>query len=199
MNFKFSKDQFFHIEIPDIFYSDANKNMFTHCINCNKYLLEDGVQYLIEKAIKRYPKFDSVDTIFEYAICMDCYEEMRKSFSEISLQRIENYFNKNVDWVERRMNLLHQQEPRLKDWLSNCLVKNTPKAELSEYQIACHCDGKDMLFSFLPYLISSDAMDEIANLLSNKTIDAINGFRDRFFKYPPELQDILSGRPVMLL
>ena len=199
MDFKFSKDQFFHIEIPDIFYSDANKNMFTHCINCNKYLLEDGVQYLIEKAIKRYHKFDSVDTIFEYAICMDCYEEMRKSFSEISLQRIENYFNKNVDWVERRMNLLHQQEPRLKDWLSNCLVKNTPKDELSEYQIACHCDGKDMLFSFLPYLISSDAMDEIANLLSNKTIDAINGFRDRFFKYPPEWQDILSCRPVMLL
>ncbi|MBD3287612.1 hypothetical protein GF337_02310 [candidate division KSB1 bacterium] len=199
MDFKFSKDQFHHIEIPDIFYSQASQKMFSYCIECNKYLLEDGVQYLIEKAIKRYPKFESDDTVFEYAICMDCYDEMRKSFSEISLKRIEEYFNSNVDWVERRMKLLHQKEPHLQDWLSNCLVKNTAAEELTEYQIACHCDGKDMLFSFLPYLISAAAMDEIANLLSNKTLDAINGFRDRFTKYPPELQDLLTGRPVMLL
>lgn len=199
MDLKFSKDQFHHIEIPDTFYSQASQKMFSHCIECNKYLLEDGVQYLIEKAIKRYPKFESDDTVFEYAICMDCHDEMRKSFSEISLKRIEQYFNNNVDWVERRMKLLHQKEPHLQDWLSNCLVKNTAAEELTEYQIACHCNGKDMLFSFLPYLISGAAMDEIADLLSNKTLDAINGFRDRFIKYPPELQDLLTGRPVMLL
>jgi hypothetical protein len=188
-----------YIEIPKIFYSDASGKPISHCIDCNKYLLDDGTLYVIEKAMKQYQKFSSKDTILEYAICLNCYERMRKTFSKISLQRIDNYFNKHVNLMERRKRLLSNKSLNLEDWISSCIIKGKRIEELAEYQIACQCDGKYMLFTFAPFVIGEAAIEEIMNLLSNQTLGEIEGFMKQFFSYPPEIADILTGGPVFVL
>lgn len=188
-----------YTSISKIFYSDETGKPISHCIDCNKFLLQDGVQYIIEKAIKQYPKYKTRDTIFEYAMCFNCYEKVRNSFSDISKQRIEAYFEKHVHLLERRNKLLKKGELKIDDWISTCLLKGKRIETLSEFQIACQCDGNDILFAYSPFMISGEAMDEIANLLSNQTLGEIEGYMNEFFRYPPEFSDILTGRPLMLV
>ena len=57
--------------IPSLFWSDITCKPFENCIKCERYLLEEGTLYLIEKAIKSYVGFDATSTVFEYAMCMD--------------------------------------------------------------------------------------------------------------------------------
>ena len=187
-----------YIKIPKVFYADSTGKPFERCLVCNKYLLKNGVQYVIEKVIKNYKKYNTYDTIFEYAMCIDCSEKKGQSFSEISMRNIFEYFIKNINLIKRRTELLKDGELDINKWISKCIIKGTPVNELSEYQIACQCDGNDLLFTYLPYMISSEAIDEIVELLSAKTLGEIEGFRDKFFDYPPELKPLFKDRPVFI-
>lgn len=187
------------IKIPHIFYSDANDKPFSNCIDCNKYLLTEGQQYIVEKVIKKYKDYDSSDTLFEYAICIACYLKLANSFSKLSIQRTEEYFEKNVDLESRRKNILQKKDDDINEWISNCLIKGTQVEDISEYHIACHCDGNNMILTHLPYLISGEAIEEIQELLSTETRDEIDGFIKDNFDYPPEIKDILKDQPVFIL
>ena len=191
------KNFFEFMPIPPVFYSSETGQPFSHCVACNRYLLEEGVQYVIEKAIKQYREYRTTDTIVEYAMCLKCYEDVAASFSETSRQNIENYFAARVDLVQRRHELLKDGRLNLDDWISSCVVKGTPVEELDEYQLVCQCDGGDLLFTYLPFLIGSAATEEVAQLLSAKTRGEIDGFYDRFFGPPPEIKRILD-RPVFV-
>ena len=95
------------IEIPKEFCSDLTSAPMERCISCDKYLLEQGTQYLIEKAFKRYQDTEIVNTIFEYAICYPCAQEMQSAMSADSMQKIGEYFAKNtVDLSVRRERIL---------------------------------------------------------------------------------------------
>ena len=164
-----------YCEIPKVFYSTETGKPFSHCVSCEKHLLASGEQYVIEKAIRNYQKFKTNDTIFEYAMCVGCYEKIHKSFSVSSKQAVENYFLQNVDFARRRAQLLEQGNRRLDEWLSDCIVKGTPVQDLDEYQILCQCQGDKMLFTYLPFMIGGDATEEIVQLLSNETLGEIDG------------------------
>ncbi len=176
------------MKIPSIFYSDKSSKPFGHCILCDRYLLEKGTLYVIEKAIRRYEKFDTTDTIFEYAMCLDCYAEMWKSFSDSSKVKMQDYFDRNIDLDSQRKKLLEKESLKVDDLLSRCFINGTSVKEVSQYQICCQCDGSEILFGSLPLMISGEAADEIANLLSNQTLGEIGGFMDEFFSWPPELK-----------
>lgn len=193
------KEIYQYIEIPRVFYSDATGKPFSHCIDCEKYLLADGVQYFIEKAIKNYSDYQTSDTIIEYAMCIDCYARVFNSFSDTSKKNLEKYFTSHVDIFERRMALLKNRDLNVDNWIANCVIKNKPANELSEYQIVCQCDGKDLLFTYSPFMVSDLAIEEMMELLSNKTLGEIEDFMDDFFSYPPEVRDILKGSPVFVL
>ncbi|MFQ5606207.1 MAG: hypothetical protein ACE5HS_23290 [bacterium] len=154
---------------------------------------------MIEKAIKKYEKFNTTDTIFEYAMCLDCYEKVVESFSDTSKTKVEDYFAKNVNLDKRRKTLVEKGILDIDNWLSNCIIKGTPVEEVSQYQICCQCDGKDMLFAHSPFMISGAAIDEIANLLSNKTLGEIDGFIGEFFGWPPELTKSPRDQPVFIM
>ena len=179
-------------EIPKVFYSTETGRPFSRCVSCEKHLLTTGEQYVIEKAIRNYQKFKTNDTIFEYAMCVDCYAKIQKSFSVSSKQAVENYFLQNVNFAQRRTRLLEEGNLRLDEWISHCIVKETPVQDLDEYQILCQCHGDKMLFTYLPFMIGGDATDEIVQLLSNETLGEIDGLRDDFFGLSPELQGLLN-------
>ncbi len=188
-----------YIEIPRTFHSDAAEAMFDRCLGCDAFLLEDGQQYVIEKAYRRYPGYGTQDTVFEYAMCFDCFIKLQEAMSEESLNRVRSYFDRHVDLFERRKHLLAKNEVKVEDWLDRCLVKGTPIADMQEYQIFGHCDGKDLLFTLFPYAIGSEAIDEISLLLSNKTLGEIDGFMDDHFGLPPELRKLLLENKMFLI
>ncbi len=188
-----------YVPVPKVFHSFATGMPFAHCIACEKHLLENGTQYVVEKAIKKYPGFQAHDVIYEYAMCIDCTAAMRQTLSGDSLAVIEHYFETRVDLVERRSRLLQKAGMNVHEWISHCLLTGTPESELNEFQLYAHCDGGDLLFSYLPYMISAQSLNELSDLISPETKDVLDDFIDEHFGLPPELKEILKSRKTVLL
>ena len=186
-------------DIPADFYSFAEKKAFERCISCDIRLLENNTEYLIEKAVRRYPGFDTQDVIFEYAMCLNCAGRMRQELSASSLRNIENFFEQRVDLYGRRQEMLYEYGLNHQAWLDRCLVTGRSKSELQEYQIYGHCQGDRFLFSYMPYLISHEAMEMMSDLLSEKTRGEIDRFVDDNFGLPPELKQPIKDYPLVLL
>lgn len=187
------------IEIPKLFYSTDTDKPFSNCMSCDKYLLHSHTPYVIEKAVKQYLEYNTTDIIFEYAMCMDCYQDIHESMSSDSKSNIEHYFSENVDLNMRRKSLLENEELLIDNWTSNCIIKGTPIKELNEYQIACQCDGEYLLFTNMPFIIGNIALDEMMQLLSNQTIGEIRGFYDRFFSPDPDIKKLFDEPKFVLL
>ncbi len=188
-----------YIPVPKTFHSFASGKPFDRCVVCEKHLLENGTQYVVEKAIKKYPGFGAQDVIYEYAMCIGCTTRMREALSGESLVVIDQYFDARVNLVERRNRMLRTAGLNVEAWLSHCLLTGTPREDLSEYQLYAHCDGPDMLFSYLPYMISAQALSDLSDLISAETKDILDDFIDEHFGLPPELKQLLKTRKSILL
>lgn len=187
------------ISIPKLFYSDAIGKPFERCIHCNRFLLGSTTHYMIEKVHKNYPELKTRDTLFEYAVCMDCYMELRKSLSNESIRNLENYMRRHVDLFHRREQLIRENKTDVYSWIDTCLIKNKPVQSCSEYQIMCECVGNRMLFTLTPYMVCDEAMDEMVTMLSEKTLGFFDDFRNRFLGPPPEVSELLKPSRVILM
>ncbi len=181
------------IPVPKIFQSFVTASPFDHCITCDQYLLEDGTQYLIEKALNKH------DVIFEYAMCLNCAEKMRDTLSKESLQKIESYFNRNSDFTYRNDLIENESYDTVEPWIAQCIIKGTPVSDCYEYQIFALCDGRDMLFNQFPYMIGGEAMAECSELLSAKTRDEMDDFIDDHFGLPPEWKKAMKETDRVLI
>ena len=84
--------------------------------------------------------------IFEYAMCFDCAEMMRKELSKESLANIQQYFNDRVDFYGHHQEMMYEHALDAEAWLNRCIVTGEPQATLEEYQIYGHCRGNQMVF-----------------------------------------------------
>lgn len=168
-------------DIPESFYSFETNSPFERCIECDKYLLDGETEYLIEKAVRNYEGYKARDVVFDYAICMDCAENLRKEISSESWQKIMVYFQDNMD-VQKRLAMREESADKN---LEKCMIKGTAAGECKEYQIYAHCKGRKLNNDNPPYLISGEVMDEILPLLSEKTVDEMNGFFNKHFSPDP--------------
>jgi hypothetical protein len=184
-------------EIPKIFWSDLSQLPFQTCLMCNCNFEESQQPYLIEKAVKGMLGDQALSTVFEYAVCLSCAEQMNLSLSESSRLKIAQYFEANIHFNARREALEGAEQSA---WIENCLVKKRPLREQEECQLYAFCVGDKMLYHEFPYMITGEALDEMLQLLSAKTLDILNGFKDDFFDGPPELKELLEkGGPKVLL
>ena len=181
------------IAIPESFHSTETEEPFSTCLACEASLLDGPTEYLIEKGYRRYEAYDVQENVFEYAVCMDCHTEMRQSFSDASKQRCQAYLAEHIDLADRTGRLLDAESSDPEDWTRRCVVHGTPRDELEEYQVMAHCRGDEMLLTHLPLLMGGPAMDDLAELLSDETIDELGGFRDEHLGLPPELKRDLQG------
>jgi hypothetical protein len=182
-----------YMKIPEIFHSFQAEGPFERCLICERYLLKDGVQYLIEKAYKKE------EVIIECATCMDCCINMREELSRESLQRIDSYFDEHVDLLMRRRKLIRTSSDRLEPWIDKCVITGRDRSEQENFQVYAQCDGKDLLFSYLPYMISGAAINQMYKLLSKKTRDHLDGFVDEYFGLPSEFLDLPEDKPLLLV
>ena len=108
-------------DIPQDLYSFEKDRPFDRCIECNKFLLNEDTEYLIEKAIRNYQGFQAKDVIFDYAICMDCAKVLRKQISVGSWQQIMTYFQKNLNvsnWIRTK-----EESEKPGENLKVCMIK----------------------------------------------------------------------------
>lgn len=167
--------------IPSEFYSFETNSPFEHCIECEKYLLEDGTEYLVEKAIRNYDGFTAKDVVFDYAICMDCAETMHKQISTESMNTMMRYFTENMDVEERLAMKLEGPEQCIRQ----CMFKKIKSEDCKDYQLIAHCNGMTLSMENPPYLISGQVIEELMPLLSEQTLGEMDGFFHKHFSPDP--------------
>jgi len=188
------------VDIPPLFYSDLTGEPFQNCIKCDKDIIKEGEMYLIEKAFTQTLSHQTRSTLFEYAICHSCWETTRKSLSVESMQNIEQFFSQRVDFGSRQEKLFGKQdEIEINDWISNCIVDGSPVEELKEFQVACQCIGNFLLVDQLPYMIGSIAIEEIQELISEKTRDEMEGFKKRLTSPSPDMEELFDRKKLLVI
>ena len=187
-----------YIDIPKIFYSDLSGKPLSTCVSCGMNLIESNQPYVVEKSFRYYAEYDMTNTIFEYGICMPCAFEMHTAMSEESLEKIQQYFNQ-INLRERSQELWNKHNNKIEPWISTCIIKQVSSKDLEEYQICAQFIGDKLHFDLLPYMLGIDASNEIANLLSNKTLDEFDRFVDEHFGLPPDIREAIKTSPSVLL
>jgi hypothetical protein len=185
-------------DIPKIFLPHQSDGPFSTCVNCDRNLLDENTDYVIEKAVRQYREYGTQDVIFEYAMCMSCAELMRQELSRESLQRVQDYMQKS-NLAASRQTLIDRNNWNIQDWISHCAVSGESVEQQDEYQLFAHCRGGQLVFSAMPYMISGTVAEAMAELLSAKTRDELNRFVDDNFGLPPELKQPITDRPIVLL
>ena len=187
------------IDIPKRFYSDVTEKPFHNCDICGKQLLNNNVSYVIEKVIKNYEGHDFSSTIYEFAICLDCHTNMQKSMSAESLQNLQNHYSKVMAEKGNEPMMIDMQTFNMDDWLSKCFFSGGEIKDMKEYQIVGQFTGSKLIMNTPPIIIGHEAMKQMAGLLSEKTTDEMNGFRDKFLGPSPEMEELINGKKLILL
>ncbi len=189
----------FAIEIPKSFYSDVNDLPFAECSMCGKNLLENNTSYVIEKAIKNYKGHDFSSTIYEVAICTDCHSNMQKAMSEESLLNLQNYHNEILKSKGSQVITFDMRDFNINTWLSKCFFYDDEVNEMDEYQIVGQFRGNKLVLNTPPIIVGEKAMHEMSELLSEKTREDMNGFRDKLIGPSPEIEELIYGKKLLLI
>jgi hypothetical protein len=160
--------------------------------------LEEGVEYLVEKAYRNRPDFAAREVIFDYALCNHCATQMVMAPSTESLANLQRHFSENIS-LHGMQQMPEGEEERTRFMLDHCVVKGVSRDKTEEYQIVARCKGGFLAPNHFPVLLSFEALDELSALLSEKTQENLNNFRDQFFPVPPEYEDIFKTRPPVLV
>lgn|SRR5690606_15630688 len=187
------------IDIPRILCSSDTGTPLEHCMICGKYLLDEDTPYFIEKSIRQYPGMEAQEVIFEYAMCLHCSVAMSESLSDESRKRTSEYLMKHAQFELRWNKLSKIENPSIDDWLGRCILKGTPIAAAHEFQIVAQCMGRKLQLHDMPFALSLEAMDELAQLLSRESQGEMDDFLGNHFSGPPELAEILRRRPPVLI
>jgi hypothetical protein len=70
--------------------------------------------------------------------------------------------------------------------------------ESKEYSLYAHAFGKKLVYDLFPYAVSGEVMEEVNDLISEKTREILDDFIGRHFSGPPEVAEILKRRPVLV-
>ena len=179
--------------IPKVFFPFLEDEPFQTCAVCQRQLLTPEVDYLIEKTYK------GAEVICEYAICLDCGQDMSTELSAESMMRIRAHMEERVDLLDRGKRLTEASPDQIEPWLENCVLTGTRQEDTDVYHICGHFRGPDLVLSIYPFMICGAAMNDMAVLLSKKTKETLDDFTDKFLGMPPEYKDLFDDAPVLLL
>ncbi len=172
------------MKINNIFLSDKTGKFPEKCVFCDDNILEYEQGYVIEKAFKYNEKTKTFKTIFEYALCAECIQRLSSEMSKESSEKVQNYLSS----FRANLNQITDNENDVEGRLNTCMVKNSPVINSKEYQIAGYFLKNEMLVSdVFPYAIGDEAIEEIQNLISEKTRDFSDKFKDLIL--PPDVRE----------
>ncbi len=191
--------QEFKIDIPKRFYSDTTEKPFINCNVCEAELLSSDIPYVIEKAVKNYEGHNFSSTIYELAICIKCHTKMQQSMSKESVKNIQTYHADAMASKGNQPIMIDMSSFDLNDWLSKCFFSGNEISGMKEYQIVGQFRGNKLILNTPPIVIGETIMAEMAGLLSDKTTEEMNGFRDKFLGPSPELEELIYGKKLIFV
>ena len=169
------------------FFQTSFGNEFTACIGCAEPL-ESLPPYLVVKEVR------GGETIVEYAICSSCHSELDSQYSEESRRCITQVFADQVDFRSHFQSNL-TREPDWGNWVTRCVLSREQRGPGSEYQAVALCQGRELLLSAWPYVITGPGMRLLEGCYSAQTL----AVRDRFIRQRLGLPSILSDHPATRL
>jgi len=181
--------------IPEDFYSYESKKPFEHCIECGSDLVQSQAPYFVEKAFRKYPKYKVHDVVYEFAMCFTCANEMRQTLSVESTRALQQFMEGSMGKNPHNLHPPNQKTT----WFKNCFVTQQPIQDQEEYIIYGVFQGDQMMVADFPYAIGLDAMNQLSELLSNKTLDIMDDFMGDHFTGPPEVNELLKPRMPVLI
>jgi hypothetical protein len=185
-----SLDEGGYVDIPREFYPFDSENRFLECTICGKPLHEDE-RYVVEKAVKRYST-GNLDTIFEYACCEDCYLEMAEKMSKESIQKLQDYTMKHQANGLAHLMLIPEERGK------HCFFSNKPIEECEEFQIFAAFKGDFMSAIMFPMAVSGDVVEEMQELISEKTREELDDFGKKISPTLPQFEEDFKFRPIVL-
>lgn len=182
-----------YLPIPPLLYSTETDGPFQRCIECQGRLLEEGSCYVIQKVIRRG------ETVMEMALCMQCHDNLMEEYSHESQMRLWDFFLDRADFKNRRRRLRRRKQLKLEHWIETCLTCKAPLKTQDEYVICAQCDGHDLLFYYLPYMLCEPCILKINEGLSEKTKDVWGRWKSRHFPGPPSFEQDPTRSPGILM
>lgn len=171
-------DDHLKLPLPERFWSFETGRPIEDCLACGTNLIDADEPYLIEKAYSRG------EVIFEYGLCLRCHGDLMQELSAESLDRIREHFLANADFEGRRERIAADMDGGVDPWLSHCLLTGREIDPRGEYQIFGMCFGDRLLMGDLPHAISGAGVEQLTELLSEKTKGFLNDFTGRYFGAP---------------
>ena len=168
------------VSIPEVFHCQKTGSRFDHCLVCDT-LFGPGTVYMIEKAIR------GGEILYEYALCINCYQAFLDDMSTSSRQAVDKYFDQRVEFDLRHVELMAIAPDRVEPWISECVVSRQPIELESEYQVFAFCRGPSLIMNYYPYAIGGTAVDDLLKLLSPKTRDETDRFIEDHLGLSPEV------------
>ncbi len=166
--------------IPLQFQQGFFDGYFQSCQFCHCNLLDDQCNYIINKS------YTDKQLVYEIAMCMNCKMELSKAYSKESIESINKLFPWN-DILEKRMNIILTGVEKKHEVLTNsCTLCHEKKENLTNYYEYAFCNGKDLVYYNYPYLLCETCGLKIYDVLSRKTIEAVNEYFYTYFGAPPE-------------
>ena len=191
---------FIEIDIPREFYSEKTGNKFTNCSICKTNLFENEIEYTIEKAYKNDKYSGKKELIFEYAICDDCQQTISSELSKKSIENIQMYVLLYLEVYGEIEDFENPEDLKnfLQKKLNRCFVYDIHFSELAEYQrIAYFIEDNMILANASPILFGDKAIFEIQELLSQKTREQLEGFKDIIL--PPEFRETVPDGSLVFI
>lgn len=179
--------------IPKEFYSFETGSPFNKCLECESDLM-NGQPYLIEKAFKNHIEYQVKDTIFDYALCMNCAEQLKNEMSKESIQSLMRFFSERINFGEQ-VSRMHQSPL---ENIRSCMITGKTVDECPEYQIYAYCVSDTISDEMPPYMVSGEVMEEILPILSKKTKDDLDGFFNKHFAPDPSLMEPIGPKFVLI-
>jgi hypothetical protein len=147
---------------------------------CEQSLFSGGY-YLIEKAYR------NGETLYDYAMCSQCHEELLEKLSQQSREVVDNFFARHVDFELRDIEMNAIARGRYEPRVAECLVTGKTIVPGDEYQVFAACLGGHLVLSYAPYAITSAPLEELYEALSAHTRDELDGFTRDYLRLPPEM------------
>jgi len=159
--------------IPRLFFDTVKDLPFSNCSKCDRFLLDDNVEYMIEKVL--IPN----DVLYEFAICSGCIMSIQQEISEESLQNMHQF-------SETELNKRIQKIDHLLNSYENCNVMAFFK-------------GRNLVEDYPAVCVSTQALEKMQDVLSKKTRDSFDDFMDFIGDVPPGLEELFKTRkPVFI-
>jgi len=171
--------------IPKVFYNTVKDLPFSNCSKCNRFLLDDSVEYMIEKVL--IPN----DVLYEFAICGSCIKLLQQKISKESLKNMQKFSEDELDNRIQKIDHLFNEDY---DGIKRELTIQNPELSYENCNIMAFFKGQNMVDDYPAVCVSTQALENMQEVLSKKTKESFDDFMDFIGDVPPGLEELFKTR-----